>query len=66
MLYEVITGRECATLLIERTRNPDRRYVASFDLQTGLVLRALEQKLSGEQISLMEFESLDLSSYNFV
>ena len=57
----LIAGRECATLVIERSRNPDRRYVVSIDLETGLVLRALEQEHGGEQVSLMEFESLDLS-----
>ena len=58
----LVAGRECATLSIERTRNPDRRYEVAIDLRTGLVLRALERRLNGEQVSLMEFESLDLSA----
>lgn len=51
-----VAGRTCAQLDVERQRNPESIFHLAVDVQTGMILRAREEGLDGQLISLMEFE----------
>jgi len=56
-----VLGRSCALLDVQRQRDPDRTYQLAVDDRNGLILRAEERDSRGRLLSLLEYESLNLS-----
>ena len=56
----VVAGHSCLDVRVERIANAARRYVLAVEPNTGLILRAREETLTGQLMSLVEFETLTL------
>ena len=56
-----VVGRPCVQLDVQRQGRPERTYRVAIDGDNGLILRVEERDRSGALVSLLEYETLDLS-----
>jgi hypothetical protein len=57
----LVAGRTCTLLDVRRQERPERSYHLAVDGENGMILRVEERGRDGERISLLEYETLDLS-----
>jgi hypothetical protein len=56
-----VLGRTCAQWEVRRIKGADRVYALDVDVQNGIILRSEERDLSGAVLSMLEYDSLNLT-----
>jgi hypothetical protein len=57
----MVAGRPCAVVEVQRQERPERLYHLAVDGENGMILRVEERGRDGELVSLLEYETLDLT-----